>query len=151
MTCFCDVNCPIVVKSSSIEMSGGNLVITTPLVNLANMPNLQKIDLILCQCLPSDAGTAQVYLSDGTNTVPVNVETGNYLHADQLKCRRCYHMIYGDNPGACFTGVVLFPEHRLFRPQRQCRLPGVNSNEYVRHHAVYCRRGYPATTKAESG
>lgn len=58
MTCFCDVNCPIVVKSSSIEMSGGNLVITTPLVNLANMPNLQKIDLILCQCLPSDAGTA---------------------------------------------------------------------------------------------
>ena len=98
MTCFCDVNCPIVVKSSSIEMSGGNLVIMTPLVNLANMPNLQKIDLILCQCLPSDAGTAQVYLSDGTNTVPVNVETGNYLHADQLKCRRCYHMIYGDNP-----------------------------------------------------
>ncbi len=98
MTCFCDVNCPIVVKSSSIEMSGGNLVITTPLVNLANMPNLQKIDLILCQCLPSDAGTAQVYLSDGTNTVPVNVETGNYLHADQLKCRRRYRMIYGNNP-----------------------------------------------------
>lgn len=26
------------------------------------------------------------------------VRTGNYLRADQVRCRRCYDLVYGNNP-----------------------------------------------------
>lgn len=98
MNCCCDCALPLTVKSSSITMVGSNMYITVPGIRFATMTNLQKLNVILCQSIPATAGTAQVFLSDGLTNVPVNVETGNFLRADQIKCRSMYRLIYGNNP-----------------------------------------------------
>lgn len=98
MNCCCDYSIPLTVKSSAVTLTGGSLYITLPGIQLATLSNLQRLNVIICQSIPSGAGTAQVFLSDGTTKLPINVETGNYLHADQNRCRKCYPMIYGDNP-----------------------------------------------------
>lgn len=98
MNCCCDCSIPLTVKSSAVTLTGGSLYITLPGIQLATLSNLQRLNVIICQSIPSGAGTAQVFLSDGTTNLPINVETGNYLHADQIRCRKCYPMIYGDNP-----------------------------------------------------
>lgn len=98
MNCCCDCSVPLTVKSSAVTLTGGNLYIVLPGIKLSTLSNLQRLNVIICQTIPSNAGTAQVFLNDGTTNLPVNVETGNYLHADQIRCRRCYPMIYGNNP-----------------------------------------------------
>lgn len=98
MNCLCDCSFPITVKTSAVTLTGGSLYLTLPGVNIATLSNLQKLNVIICQSIPSNAGTAQVFLSDGTTNLPINVVTGNYLRADQIKCRRVYKMIYGNDP-----------------------------------------------------
>lgn len=92
MTCNCE---KLVIKSTSIVMSGSQLVINIPAVTLTNH---QEFKLILCQTLPTTAGVSQVILATPTATIPMYVRTGNYLRADQINCRRCYDMVYGNNP-----------------------------------------------------
>lgn len=98
MTCICNCAYPLTVKTSAVTLTGGNLYFTLPGINLATLSNLQKLNVIVCQSIPSGAGTAQVFLSDGTTNLPVNVVTGNYLRADQISCRKLYKMIYGNDP-----------------------------------------------------
>lgn len=107
MICNCDF--PITLKSQSITLSGTTLTISVSGVNLASIQNLQKINLILCQTIPSGAGTAQVVLNDGTTTLNILVRTGNYLRADQIKCRKCYPLIYG-NDTAHLSLLCLVPQ-----------------------------------------
>lgn len=101
MTCECTYLYPITLHSTSIEYNttSGNLVITVPTIDLSNLSNYQKLNVILCQPIPS-TGTAPapVTLSDGTNSLTILVSTGNYLRADQIKSGRCYKMIYGNDP-----------------------------------------------------
>lgn len=84
--------------SSAITLSGTTLTVTVAGVNFATLPNLTDFNLVLCQSLPTGSSTAQVVLSDGTNTVNAFNLSGNYLRADQIKCRRCYSMRYGNDP-----------------------------------------------------
>lgn len=84
--------------SSNISLSGTTLTITVAGVNFATLPNLTNFNLVLCQNLPNGSNTAQVVLSDGTNTVNAFNLSGNYLRADQIKCRKCYPMVYGNDP-----------------------------------------------------
>lgn len=98
MNCLCDCAYPLTVKTSTVTLTGGSLYFTLPGINLATLSNLQRLNVIICQSIPSNAGTAQVFLSDGTTNLPINVVTGNYLRADQIKCRRVYKMIYGNDP-----------------------------------------------------
>lgn len=88
----CDV---LTIKSTSIVMAGSQLLINIPAVTLVNN---QKFRLVLCQPIPTNAGVSQVLLQTPTQTITMNVRTGNYLRADQIRCRRCYDMVYGNNP-----------------------------------------------------
>ena len=98
MTCICDCSYPLTVKSTSVVLSGGNLVILVSGLNLATLSNEQLLNVIVCQNIPSGATTEQVYLSDSTTNLPIRVKTtGNNLRADQLKCRTIYKMIYGSD------------------------------------------------------
>lgn len=92
MTCNCN---ELIIKSTSIVMSGSQLVINIPAVTLTNH---QKFKLVLCQTIPSNAGVSQVILATPTQTFNMFVVTGNYLRADQIRCRRCFDMVYGNNP-----------------------------------------------------
>ncbi len=88
-------NCILTVKSTSVVVTGGNLEITIPEVTLTNH---QPFRLIICQSIPADAAVDQVILINGTTQIPMLVRTGNYLRADQVRCRRCYDLVYGNNP-----------------------------------------------------
>lgn len=92
MTCNCDI---LTIKSTSIAMAGSQLLINIPAVTLANH---QEFRLILCQPIPIAAGVSQVLLQTPTQTIEMRLRTGNYVRADQIKCRRCYDMVYGNNP-----------------------------------------------------
>lgn len=92
MTCNCDI---LTIKSTSIVMAGSQLLINIPAVTLTNH---QEFRLILCQPIPTTAGVSQVLLQTPTATIEMRLRTGNYVRADQLKCRRCYDMVYGNNP-----------------------------------------------------
>lgn len=85
----------LIVKSTSIVISGTQLVINIPEVTLTNH---QHFKLVLCQNIPTTAGVSQVIVATPTQTINAFVVTGNYLRADQIKCRRCYEMVYGTDP-----------------------------------------------------
>lgn len=85
----------LTIKSTSIVMAGSQLLINIPAVTLVNH---QEFKLILCQPIPANAGVSQVLLQTPTQTIEMRVRTGNYLRADQIKCRRCYDMVYGTDP-----------------------------------------------------
>lgn len=87
--CKCDV------KSTIMKVTGGFLYI---FINPRTFVNHEEFNLILCQSIPQNAGISQVFLTNGAQTIPLNVKTGNYLRADQLRCRNCYPMVYGNNP-----------------------------------------------------
>lgn len=84
--------------SSAITLSGTTLTITIPGVSFNTLPNLTNFNLVLCQSLPAGSSTAQVVLNDGTTTVNAFNISGNYLRADQIRCRKCYPMVYGNDP-----------------------------------------------------
>lgn len=88
----CDI---LTIKSTSIVMAGSQLLINIPAVTLTNH---QEFKLILCQPIPTTAGVSQVLLQTPTATIEMRLRTGNYVRADQLKCRRCYDMVYGTDP-----------------------------------------------------
>lgn len=85
----------LTVKSTSIVMAGTQLLINVPALTLTNH---QKFRLILCQNIPTDAAVSQVLLQTPTETIEMRLRTGNYVRADQLRCRNCYLMVYGTDP-----------------------------------------------------
>jgi hypothetical protein len=110
MTCICNCDYPITVKSTSVAVSGTNLIITVSGLNLATLTNEQLLNVIVCQSLPVGIATEQVYLSDGTTNLPIRVKTtGNNLRADQVRCRTLYKMIYGSD-SAHLTLRCLVPD-----------------------------------------
>lgn len=91
----CDV---LKIKTTSMTVAGTQLNITIPAVTLTNG---QVFRLCLAQEIPANAGVNQIYLVNGSTTIPVyqpSCQSGNYAHADQLRCVRSILMVYGNNP-----------------------------------------------------
>lgn len=94
MTC----KCVKIYRTSAVTLTGGNLYFTIPGIQFNTLPNYTQLKIILCQTIPSTAGTVRVYLSDGITNIPVFNMSGNYLRADEVKCRNCYPMVFGKDP-----------------------------------------------------
>lgn len=94
MTC----NCIKTYKTSAVTLTGGDLYLTIPGIQFNTLPNYTGLNVIICQSIPAGSNTAQVYLSDGITNVEVRNLSGNYLRADEITCRRCYEMIFGNDP-----------------------------------------------------
>lgn len=94
MTC----KCVKIYRTSAVTLTGGSLYLTIPGIQFNTLSNYTQLKVIVCQSLPSTAGTAQVYLSDGITNVPVYNMSGNYLRADEIDCRKCYPMVFGNDP-----------------------------------------------------
>lgn len=85
----------LTVKSTSIVVSGTQLLINIPALTLTNH---QEFKLVLCQQIPAAAAVDQVLLQTPSATIEMRLRTGNYVRADQLRCRKCYPMVYGTDP-----------------------------------------------------
>lgn len=79
-----------------------------------NGANLKRFCLVLAQNLPEGANTLPVQISIGGTTYPVYTRTGNLLRADQIRCRRVYPIIFGNDPNhfsllCCVPNTVYTP------------------------------------------
>lgn len=93
------MNCDILhVKSLEIAYTAGaNLTITIP---TATLTNGQVFTLSICQSLPTlEAGdNPPVLITDGTTTLNLFLQMGNYVRARSLKCRKRLTLVYGTDP-----------------------------------------------------
>lgn len=94
MNCLCVKT----YKTSAVTLTGGNLYLTIPGIQFNTLSNYTNFNVIICQPIPAGANTAQVYLSDGITNVEVRNVSGNYLRADEIGCRKCYEMVFGNDP-----------------------------------------------------
>lgn len=98
----CQFNCGCcskLIKSTSVAVTGTApnqvLTITIPTQTLSN---LDEKCLVIAQTIPANADSLPVVILNGATVIPVRVKTGNNLRADQLRCRRRYPLIYGNDP-----------------------------------------------------
>lgn len=94
MTC----NCIKTYRTSAVTLTGGNLYFTIPGIQFNTLPNYTKLRVIVCQSIPVGVDTGRVFLSDGIVNVPAMNMSGNYLRADEVRCRRQYEFVYGTDP-----------------------------------------------------
>lgn len=91
-------NCTKTYRTSAVTLTGGDLYLTIPGIQFNTLPNYTNLNVVVCQPIPAGANTAQVFLSDGITNVEVRNLSGNYLRADEITCRKCYPMIFGNDP-----------------------------------------------------
>lgn len=91
-------NCTKTYRTSAVTLTGGDLYLTIPGIQFNTLPNYTNLNVVVCQPIPAGANTAQVFLSDGITNVEVRNLSGNYLRADEIRCRKCYPMIFGNDP-----------------------------------------------------
>lgn len=104
--------CDRFIKSSSITASSSDVIIT--ISSAPTLTNLKRFCLVLAQNLPEGANTLPVQISIGGTTYPVYTITGNLLRADQIRCRRVYPIIFGNDPNhfsllCCVPNTVYTP------------------------------------------
>lgn len=99
MPCLCNTACNCCSKlilSTNIALNSDGLIITIPADT--NLVNLENYCLILTQSLPPLSETNQVFITNGTTFYVVQCKLGNYVRADQIQCRKKYHIVYGADP-----------------------------------------------------
>lgn len=94
-TC-CD--CDRLLTSTNIAVTGTapNQVVTVTVPSLSFLRNLESFCVVFAQTIP--VGTLPIVLTDGTTTMNVFNSSGNYLRADQVRTRKRYKMIWGNDP-----------------------------------------------------
>ena len=95
-------NCPSLIKSTAIALSGTTLQITIPSVT---MKNHCKLCIALCQAIPGTVTpNTTVSVVSGSATLNLIDCFGNYVYADQLRSRRVLHLVVAtDIPLATVT------------------------------------------------
>ena len=115
-------NCERRLISTSVEVTGTApdqvLAITVP---SQTFTNLERRCLVIAQSLPAGANNLPVVINSGEDTIPLLVRTGNNLRADQIRSRRRYKIIYGNDPvhfslerlvpRSCFSSIPLVPQN----------------------------------------
>lgn len=111
-------NCERRLISTSVEVTGvaPNQVLTIT-VPSQTFTNLERRCLVIAQSLPAGANNLPVVIKSGVTIIPLRVRTGNNLRADQIRCRRRYKIIYGNDPvhfsleclvsRTCFSSIPL--------------------------------------------
>lgn len=90
--------CKNLVKSTSLVLSAGK-TLTVNIPTPATIENGKEFCLVICQSIPTVATTEQVVLRWANGTiVNLNSLSGNYVRADQLKCRKRYKIKFGSDP-----------------------------------------------------
>ena len=93
--CYCERR--LITQSSEIEGKGEDAKLILH-VSEQGFTNLTRRSLIIAHALPKGANSLPVFIMSGKELIPILVKTGNFLRADQLKTRRRYPIIFGDDP-----------------------------------------------------
>lgn len=92
MACACGKTIKITSTTETAD------TITLIASNTPDLYDLEKFKLIICTRIPMDAGTKQVIVQIGAVDINLLGVFGDYIRADQIKCRRCYPVVYGNDP-----------------------------------------------------
>lgn len=92
------MTCVKTYRTSAVTLVGTDLYFTIPGIQFNTLPNYTALRIIVCQSIPVGADTGRVFLSDGIVNVPAMNLSGNYLRADEVRCRRQYEFVYGTDP-----------------------------------------------------
>ena len=81
------------VRTNSVEVSGGKLVLDIPQLKVA-LINRQKVCVCIAQAIPQDmkAEHKVVITIDGGKEYPLMNKLGNNVYGDQIRSRRVYHL-----------------------------------------------------------
>lgn len=115
----CNIKCKncdrkLISTSVSIVGTAPNQMLTITVPN-QTFTNLERRCLIIAQSLPAGSNNLPVVIQSGTTTIPLKVRTGNNLRADQIRCRRRYKIIYGNDP-VHFSLECLIPKTSFVYP-----------------------------------
>lgn len=88
--------CDRTIKITSITETDTTITLVSG--NTPMLCDLEKLKLIICTRIPVTAKTKQVLVKIGTVTMELFGVFGDYIRADQIKCRRCYPVVYGNDP-----------------------------------------------------
>lgn len=86
-----------VIKVTEAAISGSTLTLTSS-STLSTLCDRKEYVLLICTNIPASTTVAQAVLAIGGSTYPLQDFVGNNLMSDQIKCRRCYPMVFGTNP-----------------------------------------------------
>lgn len=76
---------------------------------LTRLCNGEQFKLITCLSFPAVTNLVPVYISINGTSYPVLDEFGNTLMSDQIRCRRCYKIVFGTNPKHFIVRQCLCP------------------------------------------
>lgn len=80
------MSCSKCIRSTAVAVSGTTMTITIPATTLSNH---QRICVAVCQSIPSTiTPDTTVAITDGTSTLNLINPCGNYVYADQIRCRK---------------------------------------------------------------
>ena len=84
--------CEHFVRSNSVTLTGGVLVINIPAPTVT-LSNKQKICICIAQAIPAVTSADTVAITIGTDATqyPLRTTCGNNVHADQIRSRKVYH------------------------------------------------------------
>lgn len=87
-------DCLPIIKSQSVTVEGGSLLITVPTLHLLNGKGWR---LVICQAIPDSAATlpVQIVVNGPGTTLPLLTNLGNTMRGDMLRPRKVYKMYYG--------------------------------------------------------
>lgn len=64
---------------------------------ISRLCNGEQFKLITCLSFPAVTNLVPVFISINGTSYPVLDEFGNTLMSDQIRCRRCYRLVFGTN------------------------------------------------------
>lgn len=103
MACNCNCTecdcCRRFLKSTSVAITGTapNQVVTVTIPS-TQLRNLETYCFVIAQSLPNGSDSLPIVVSNGTDTLTVMCMKGNTVRADQIRTRKRYRVIYGDDP-----------------------------------------------------
>ena len=75
-----------------------NAIQNCPCKAITKLCNGEQFKLITCLSFPAVTNLVPVFIVLNGTSYPVLDEYGNTLMSDQIRCRRCYKLVFGTNP-----------------------------------------------------
>ena len=86
-----------------------NTIQTCPCKPITSLKNGECFKLITCLSFPAVTNLVPVFIVLNGVSYPVLDEFGNTLMSDQIRCRRCYRLVFGTNPNHFMIKQCLCP------------------------------------------
>ena len=74
-----------------------NAIQSCPCKSITTLRNGEQFKLITCLSFPAVTNLVPVFITLNGVSYPVLDEFGNTLMSDQIRCRRCYRLVFGTN------------------------------------------------------